>query len=309
MARDWHELFKTWSKPPSDTEEAKGKQAADMIRDAIRSSSALKDRNIDVVATGSYRNNTNVRLGSDIDVAIVLRDTFYFDLPEGVTRNDMGFGPASCHYPDFRSDVHRALVAKFGNDAVAPQNKTFEIRENSNRLNADATAFFEHRRYRKRKDGSIYPIKGSELRPHNDPNRRVINWHEQHYDAGVAKNKATGRRYKRVVRILKRLSADMVNNGTAQARSSANAVPSFLLECLAHNAPDDKFNLVEGSYYEDVNAVVGWLWHRTKPDDADGDKFTEVSGLKWLFGRHQPWTKAQAHDFVVQAWNHVGFKG
>lgn len=308
MARDWIEQFKRWAKPPSDTEEQKGKNAASMIREAIREDSVLSGKNIDVYATGSYRNNTNVRLSSDIDVAIVLRDSFFGSYPDGgPTREQLGFTDAKYSYGQFRDDVGQALRAKFGAAGVSAGNKSYDIHANSYRLDADAAVFLEHRRYTgKNVSGRWHYLEGVELRPRNAPSTRVINWHQQHYDKGVAKNTATNRRYKRVARILKNLKNEMAESGVEGDRTAANGAPSFLLECLAWNAPNERFNQEDGSYYKDVESVIGWLWHQTKPA-ADEPKFTEVSGLKWLFAPSQPWTRVQAHAFVDRAWKYAGF--
>lgn len=307
MAEDWHEQFRRWAKAPSDTEEAKGSNAADMVRTAIRASEKLQALNVEVYATGSYANNTNIRLGSDIDIAIVLHDTIFYTLPDGITAAEVGLtSPASHTFDQFRDEVGKALSAKFGS-SVKPENKTFTIRENSYRLNADATAFFEHRRYSGKDARGVWQhTDGVELRPRAAPAVRVQNWHRQHYTFGVAKNDRTGRRYKRVARILKNLNSAMLATGSPAARAAAAATPSFLLECLAFNAPDDKFNLVDGSYFDDVKGTIAWLWERTKPG-GDGTKFVEVSGLKWLFSPAQGWEMAQAHAFLFWAWNHVGF--
>lgn len=68
--------------------------------------------------------------------------------------------------------------------------------------------FFEHRRY---SEGSE-PLKGVELLTDRE-NRRVVNWPEQHYQNGVAKNKVTGTRFKSIVRVLKALSNEMGRGG------------------------------------------------------------------------------------------------
>lgn len=306
--RDWHEQFKRWAKPPSDTEEQKGSNAAGMIRDAIRKDSKLANCNISVYATGSYRNNTNVRGGSDIDVAVVLHDSFYYSLPDGLTQEMLGFtGGASYSFDEFRDDVGRALYNKFGSGGVTPGNKAFNIHENTYRLDADVTAFLIHKQYTGQRytDGSWQYNEGVELRPRNNSSQRVINWHQQHYDAGVEKNNRTNRRYKRIARILKNLMYEMMKSNASKAKSAAEPVPSFLLECLAFNAPDDCFNLVDGSYYEDVKAVVRWLWNKTKPDT--NHEFVEVSGLKALFSDSQAWTMEEAHEYLYQAWRYVGF--
>lgn len=312
MTRDWHEQFRRWAKAPSETEEEKGARAAGMIRDAIRGSDRLaKYDGIDVYATGSYRNNTNVRLDSDIDLAVVLRDCIFFELPDRITVNDVGLSTTSCKhsYQDFRDDVGQALRDHFGWQTIQQGDKSYKIGQNSYRLNADVTPFLAHRRYTgtKRADGSWEYHEGVELRPRNDSNKRVINWHQHHYDNGVAKNTATGRRYKRVVRILKKLKQDMAESGSRDAKAAASAVPSFLIECLVYNAPKEKFNQSEGTYYGDVKNAVAWLFHETKLDSTKAGDLVEVSGLKTLFASTQPWTASHANAFTLEAWRHVGF--
>ena len=309
MPRDWHEQFKTWAKPPSETEEAKGSRAASMINDAVRETGILAGRNFSVYPTGSYRNNTNIRLGSDVDVALVSHDAIFYVLPPGHRPEEFGLGQTATYgLTEFRRDVGRALVAKFGTD-VTPGNKTFDIAGNSYRLPADATPFLLHRTYtgHRNPDGTWHYYEGVETRPLNAPERRIINWHQDHYDNGVAKNKATNRRFKRVARILKQLREDMTTNGPPEAKAAATPIPSFLLECVSFNAQDTCFNKVEGSYYEDVKAVITALWNATK-DDAVAAPLLEVNRRKALFGTHQGWTRAQAHEFLYRAWNHVGFK-
>lgn len=306
---DWIETFKTWAKPPSETEEEKASRAARMINDAVRSTNILQGRNFTVYPTGSYRNNTNVRANSDVDIAIVLSDAFFWTIPEGMSAATFGLGKsASYGLTHFRSDLHRALVAKYGSD-VKPGNKTFDITGNSGRLPADATPFLLHRRYtgRRTPSGDWEYLQGVETQPADGSGKRIINWHQEHYDRGVAKNTSTNRRYKRVARILKRMRAHMTETGSAEARGAATPVPSFLIECLVYNCPDTCFNLEAGSYYKDVQAVVQHAWNKTK-DDAAAASLVEVSHLKPLFGAHQGWTRAHAHDFLLRAWQHVGFR-
>ncbi len=306
MPRDWKALFTSWSKPASDTEEAKAARAARMIRQAIHEHQPLKTKQTSVYATGSYRNNTNTRLESDIDVAVVLHDSFFPEYPSGKPpqASDLGFTDTSYGLSNFRTDVGRALASKFGADGVTSGTKAFDVHETSARLDADVAVFLEHRRYtgRKNSDGTWHYLEGVEMR--GSENRKIINWHEQHYDKGVAKNDLTGRRYKRVTRILKRLRDDMQEAGSTAARTAAD-VPSFLLECLAYNASNDCYQ--KKDLYDDVQAVVAQLWNKTKPETEDL-VLVEVSGLKWLFGITQPWSKATAHEFLIRAWQHVGFR-
>jgi len=299
----WQEVFTQWSKPPSDTEEAKGERAARMVRDALRSHPALKDRDFELVAVGSYRNNTNVRSSSDVDLAAVLRSAIYNDFPDdgSITRESARLGIATYELPQFRADISRALREHFGSSDIAPGKVTLTVDEGKARLGADVTPYLGHRRYRRAPGGAIQTSDGIETRPSNEPNRRIIQWPELHYAAGVAKNDATNHRYKRIVRILKCLRNELVDS-----RKSGGDAPSCFLEHAVFNAPNTTFNKQEGTYYEDVKAVLGFLWNAAR--DGSATKFVEVSGMQWLFRKGEKWTPMLLEGYALAAWQHVGFK-
>lgn len=311
MTRDWHSIFSTWAKPPSETEEEKASNAARMINQGIRKSQALSGKNFVVYASGSYRNNTNTRSESDIDVAVVLKDSVYYELPAdgSLTKEMLGFTDLTYSFTEFREDVGRALTQAFGVDGVTAGDKAFDVHENTYRLDADVSVFLEHRWYTGAKgaDGAWFFHSGAEMRPRGEPGRRIINWHQQHYDEGIARNNSTRRRFKRVVRILKRLREEMRTDGSAQARAAASDVPSFLIECLCYNASDSCFNRREDTYYDDVAAVISELWNFTG-DPARTPKLLEVSRMKWLFGSGNRWKPEKAREFLLSAWQYVGFK-
>ena len=91
------EELKRWTNPPSETEDEKLQNAERMVKDAINSDEKLCSMNITIFCQGSYANNTNIRLDSDIDVNVCYTDAFYYDLPEGYGKDYFGLGN-SCHY-------------------------------------------------------------------------------------------------------------------------------------------------------------------------------------------------------------------
>lgn len=306
MTQYWRDRFATWSRPPSDSEEAKADRAAKMINEAISNYAPLDSKSISVYGTGSYKNNTNTRNESDIDIAVVLHDCFFSKYPNGKPPQpvDLGHtGGVKYGLDAFRKDVGRALKAKFGHYGVTAGSKAFDVHSNTARLDADVAVFLEHHRYtgKRNTDGSWHYLEGVEMR--GKDNSRIINWHQDHYRNGVDKNNRTGRRYKRVARVLKCLRDDMKRSEEQSIRQAAD-VPSFLLECLAFNASDGCYQ--QGDLYDDLRAVITTLWNGTKVE-TDDFFYVEVSGLKWLFGGEQPWTKASAHSFLMKAWQHVGF--
>ena len=296
MARDWEGQFKEWAKPPGKTEQDRCDNADSAIRNAVRASDKLRARNISVFAHGSYRNNTNVRKDSDVDIGILCTDTFFFELPEGTTRETYKIAPATYQYAQFKNEVEEALVNYFGSPAVKRGNKAFDVHETSYHVEADVAAFFEHLRYQTYGE----PLKGAELRTDKE-NRRIVNWPEQHCENAVSKNKQTGTRFKSVVRVLKALSNEMTQQGVR-----AGDVPGFLIECLVWNMPNDQFQ--HSTYTADVRAVLAFLFNNTMTQEAC-KKWGEVSELIYLFHSGQKWTWEQAHAFTSAAWDYVGFEG
>src|SRR2546428_296197 len=112
---NWEDKLQSWGKPPGETEQAKCDNAERAVRKAIEASAALKGRNITVFPQGSYRNRTNVRADSDVDVCVLCSDSMFFDLPDGKTPADFGISvPAAYPYGQFKNDVDTALKSYFG---------------------------------------------------------------------------------------------------------------------------------------------------------------------------------------------------
>jgi len=292
---DWETTFNAWAQPPGQAEQERCANAEQGIKNAIKASNILNNRDIRVFAQGSYRNNTNVKKESDVDIAVVCYDVFFGDLPAGKTWENFGIRDGNYDYSQFKNEVRQALVAYFGSASVTKGNKAFNIRENSYHVEADVAPFFEHRRYQ---ENGTY-ISGVELRPDNGG--RVINWPQQHYDNGVSKNNATNRRFKALVRIFKSLCNYMSDQGVAEAKP----ITGFLLECLIWNVPNDNFG--HSTYSDDVRACLIFLYNNTKSQDKCNE-WGEVSELKYLFRAGQKWTREQVNSFIVSAWNYIGFK-
>lgn len=73
MAMTLEDLLSGWTGPSSATEQDKQDRTERMIKDAIQAHEALGDCSLTVFAKGSYPNNTNVRVDSDVDIAVQSR--------------------------------------------------------------------------------------------------------------------------------------------------------------------------------------------------------------------------------------------
>lgn len=293
----WEDTFTSWSHPPGKTEQEKSDNAENAIREAVGNSLVLLEKNVSVSPQGSYRNRTNVRTDSDVDLCVLCTDSIFFDLPDGFTAADFQIStPATYPHPTFRSHVHEALTSHFGDSAVHHGNKAFDIHENSYRVDADAVPCFEYRRYSA--DGTY--ITGAAFL--TQEGKRIINWPEQSYQNGKAKNERTGKRYRAVVRILKNLRNKMQENKVA----AADDIASFLIESLVWNVPDIGFG--HDTLTSDVRYALMHTFNNTL-SFVDCKEWGEVNELKYLFrDAVQPWTLSQAHGFLSAAWDYIGFE-
>ena len=297
MPYDWEAQFREWAKPPGKTEQDRCDNAVSAIRNAIKASDKLRSRGVSIFAQGSYRNNTNVRKDSDVDIGILCTDTFFYaPLPEGWAQEKLGFSDATYNYDQYKNEVEATLVNYFGRSAVKRGNKAFDIHETSYHVEADVAAFFEHRSYQT--DGTY--LEGVELRTDKEI-RRIINWPEQHYTNGCQKNTATGTRFKSIVRVLKALSNEMTGEDIGAAD-----VAGYLIECLVWNVPNSDFQ--NSTYRDDVRATLAFLFNNTRSHE-DCKDWVEVSDLIYLFHAGQKWTWQQAHAFTSAAWDYIGFEG
>lgn len=301
MTRDWEATFREWAKPPGITEQQKSDNAEKAIRAAIKDNTELSRRDIVVFPQGSYRNNTNVRQDSDVDICVLCKDVFYYDLPKdnSVTKQAADISESNYEYSTFKNEVESALVRKFGRNMVKRGNKAFDVNENTYRVDADVVACFGYREYYRDFSGRIRFREGTRLLPDNGG--VIQNWPEQHYRNGVDKNNATSTRYKSMTRVIKRLRNEMEENGIQAVKST----PSFLIECLVWNTPNNYFGYPE--YLTDIRNVLAHTFNGTISDEKCRD-WTEVNGIKYLFHIRQSWTRQQAHTFLGTAWDYIGFE-
>lgn len=295
MYRDWENAFRNWAQPPSMTEQVKCEHAESVIRNAIGSYNDLSAFSVRVFTQGSYRNHTNVRTDSDVDICAVCADAFFYDLPDGMSAADFGITPSTYSYRQYKNDVEAALIAYLGHRAVTRGNKAFEVHENTYRVDSDVVACFEYRWYQV--DASYY--EGTAFL--TDSGKRIFNYPEQNYQNGVAKNDQTSRRFKPVVRILKCLRNEMADNGDRWATD----IPSYLIECLVWNVPNDGFG--HYSYSDDVRYTVAYLYNETLNFQSCKD-WVEINGIKYLFHSSQPWNFTKVNPFLRSAWDYIGFR-
>ena len=104
--------LKAWTSPLSQSEEQRAENTIRMIKAAMDANSQLRSLDYEVFVQGSYANNTNVRTDSDVDVCVMLKSTFYMELPSGKTREDYNIGPGTMEFQQYRDLVKQALRSR-----------------------------------------------------------------------------------------------------------------------------------------------------------------------------------------------------
>lgn len=292
------EQLSTWAKAPSETEQTKCQNAVSQVTDAIRQ--RFGDR-VSIFLQGSYRNHTNIKVDSDVDI-VVRHNDYYFPSVDSLSAQDKNaywssFLPSGYTFSQFKNDVEQALITKFGADSTTRNNKCLTVSGNTYRVNADVVPCFVHKRMR---TPEIVSAEGIEFV--SDSGTRIFSFPVQHYENGTSKHASTDYKYKDIVRILKHVRNQLIDGG----KMEEDAMPSFFLECLVWNVlPDAHFR--KGSYLDTSRAIIATIWNEMgNPERADN--YAEVSDLKWLFRGHPKRTHQQARAFMQTAWDYIGYQ-
>jgi hypothetical protein len=124
----------------------------------------------------------------------------------------------------------------------------------------------------------------------------VHNFPDQHHANGVSKRARTAHRFKRHVRIFKRLRDDLVR----EQKLAPGRVPSFLIECLTYAVEDHYFLVETDDRYDRAYRILQRMWELLDNPPWTSTA-TEINGIKFLFHAAQPWTIDNARGFVALA--------
>ena len=287
--------LETWAKQGSITQSA---STYATIKNALEANdTGYAGRTYKVFLQGSYCNDTNVWAESDVDIVIRLDSMFHYDIDALTSAEKQAFenafpgGPPAYTYANFKDDVVKALNKRFG-QAVVGGEKAVKINADGGRRNADVIISTEFRRYRKFPPatndmdmGMCFFAKG---------NQRIANYPQAHSANCTTKHQSTKSSFKPMVRILKNMRNRLVNDGTLDS----GIAPSYYIEGLIYNVPDDLFASTYGATFV---AAVNWLLK------ADKSKLVCANWQYYLFGNSAvQWSEASSNVFltkVIELWN------
>jgi hypothetical protein len=282
--------LQNWSRALSETENAKCVSTVSLIK------KTLQERfgdSVNIFLQGSYKNSTNVRQDSDVDIVVCYNQAYFFDdsaLSEHDKNHHTSLKDGDYSFSQFKIDVERALKNKFLNSAER-DNKCIFVKGNSYRVKADVVPCFVFNRFNKE-----YRVEAKGIKLISDKGESIASFPDQHYENGCAKNDITNRNYKAVVRVLKNVRNDLVDNGKIDEK----LMSSFFLECLVWNVLHHHFYSQLNK--DSINNIIQVLWS-DMCDIERADNYAEVSDLMWLFKGQTQRTPEKAKTFLAEAYN------
>jgi len=263
-----------FTKPLSDSEEQRCQNMINMVKDAIKDyydktyDSKMSLNNYEIFLQGSYANNTNVKQNSDVDICVMYKSVFHYDMPSGMTLQG-NYYDSTLNYFDLRNTIKKALVNKFGSDRVVDKNKSIRILSNTYTTDADVVVAFQYRHYTSQlcyAEGIYYTALD---------NTTVINYPKIHIENGNKKNTNTSYMYKKMVRIFKKITHEMQEDNIDLSKE----IKGFVLECMCYNYPSDKlFHYIDNKYTENLKNMINYFLNNSM------DYWKEINEIKYLFG-------------------------
>ncbi len=271
--------LKTWSNQGATDGSARTYAS---IKNALAQHSWPSGMDCDVYLQGSYSNYTNIRGNSDVDVVIESSNVFSSNLSESekrqldIVKGDYGFW-------DFRNEVVKALTTYYGSRVDAYGQKSVKIASTSNLLAADVVPCITYRQYYQLEiiaQGITFWTQSS--------GQQIINYPRVHQRNGSNKNSRTNHNYKPSVRMFKNVRERIL----ADNPSLQGSYPSYFVECLLYNVPDECFvNWYSNTFYNVVYFLLS--------ENSGLAQFRCQNEQLLLFGNlSTQWDTTKAVDFV-----------
>jgi hypothetical protein len=213
-------------------------------------------KQIDSFLQGSYKNDTNIRGDSDVDIVLRTRSLFHYNidaLPEPQKAEFNRSYPNRAQYDlnAFKKDVENWLFQNYAGDLDLSGKKALRIKNNGGRRSADVLLVAPHKRFSRYVSAQDQACVEGVLFITSD-GTHIINYPKQHSDNMTAKHQTTNNHLKPTVRIFKNIRNKMVENGIIKA----GAAPAYFIEGMLYNVPAEQFS---ASRQTTVEGCWGWV--------------------------------------------------
>ena len=244
------------------------------IREALDTYIWPSDIKYEVFLQGSYKNDTNLGGDSDVDVVVRLNQRLrprVAELSGQQLQEDAFHQGAYQRWKSFRDHALKAMRARFGSAANSGR-KTLKVPKGKIPADADLVVTLRC------KGGIAFYLP--------DERRWVVSFPQQHHDQGQKKEEATDYRFKRTIRMFKAARNRLVG----KKMLTKDDAPSYFIECLIFNVPDNLFAPKLAPTYA---GIVDWL------KTARLNDFECQNGRVDLFGSgKEQWSVKKARAFV-----------
>lgn len=253
---------------------------------------------------GSYRNDTNIRADSDVDVVAQFNGTFRSDLsllsPEQRAQYNATVSDASYTFERFRGDVIKTLRAYYGYSHVTPGEKSIKVRSapKSGGIAVDVVPCVQYRSYFQFLGGESAFLEGMTFKTDELFSRWIVNYPKTHWAFGVAKQSDSESRgwFKPVVRVVK--NARNIYNERAWLKLRA---PSYFIECLLSQVPNRFFG---PTFANTFIGIFGWLYVALRSPLASA-LLCQNRQSPLFGGQPEQWSLDDARGFVdsmIELW-------
>jgi hypothetical protein len=284
----WEEKFRCWSQPPSkDIQRKFGKQIR-TLRNCVLNS--ISDREklgldkdiIEVSSQGSYRASTNIER-SDIDIIIRLVKPISCD-SQNTSLSQLDDWKSK--FNKLNELVEKLLTRQFG-------------KENVERL---PWGYFKVHEQRSGVTIEVMPtVRSGEVQEWITDDGELVCDSFKLVDANrTRKHNMTGKRFKKVVRILKHLLYEMKDLDVKKYTD----IKSFVIEAAVYNALNGSFG--HEKITDDVKSVLEYGIIHTN-DDKTCEKWEKLDGINYVFRGSQCLNRQVVHDLLVDIWDYIGF--
>lgn len=251
-------------------------QAHTSIRKALTNYKGWNQGTVfDMFLQGSYKNATNLRRDSDVDLVVQLSAKVRPRIVETVGRRleqDQSHITAYRKWQSFRDQIMNALRATYGTKSVISGRKSVKIAKGTIPASADVVVTLQC------ENGLAFFLP--------DEHRWVVSYPQQHYEKGLHKEEATNNRYKRVIRMFKAARNHLIDKNEIQN----DTAPSYFIECLLFNVPDE---LYRQRLVQSYSGIVDYLL------TANLQVFKCQNGMRDLFGSSRDlWNIKKARRFI-----------
>jgi hypothetical protein len=116
--QSWNDRLAHWERPASDSEEQQIERAANMVRLAVANNKRLNDEGVVISPQGSYYNNTNVRLESDMDLRAThpcIKLEYASNVDVRCANTVLGIYESERTYCDIAKEMRNALILELSN--------------------------------------------------------------------------------------------------------------------------------------------------------------------------------------------------